>query len=61
MAGQSANALVPGLNAAAGILQRAGFVRYRRGVITVTDRPGLESAACACYRIVRDEFERLLA
>jgi CRP-like cAMP-binding protein len=50
-----------GVNAAAGILQRAGFVRYRRGVITVTDRPGLESAACACYRIVRDEFERLLA
>jgi CRP-like cAMP-binding protein len=49
-----------GVNAAASILQRAGYVRYRRGVITVTDRPGLESASCGCYRIVRDEFERLL-
>ncbi len=49
-----------GVNAAASILQRAGFIRYSRGVITVTDRPGLESAACACYRTVRDEFERLL-
>ena len=48
------------VNAAASILQRAGFIRYSRGVITVTDRPGLESAACACYRIVRDECERLL-
>jgi len=49
-----------GVNAAANILQRAGYIRYGRGVITVTDRPGLESAACVCYRIVRDEFERLL-
>ena len=49
-----------GVNAAASILQRAGYIRYSRGVITVTDRPGLESAACVCYRIVRDEFERLL-
>ncbi len=49
-----------GVSAAAGILQKAGFIRYSRGVITVTDRPGLESAACTCYRVVRDEFERLL-
>ena len=49
-----------GVNAAASILQRAGYIRYGRGVITVTDRAGLESAACACYRIVRDEFDRLL-
>lgn len=49
-----------GVNAAASILQRAGYIRYGRGVITVTDRTGLESAACACYRIVSDEFDRLL-
>lgn len=49
-----------GVNAAASILQRAGYIRYSRGVITVTDRPGLESAACACYHVVRDEFARLL-
>ena len=49
-----------GVNAAASILQRAGYIRYSRGVITVTDRPGLESASCSCYRVMRDEFERLL-
>jgi CRP-like cAMP-binding protein len=49
-----------GVSAAAVILQRAGFIRYSRGVIAIADRPGLESAACGCYRIVRDEFERLL-
>jgi CRP-like cAMP-binding protein len=49
-----------GVSAAASILQRAGFIRYSRGMMTITDRPGLESAACGCYRIVRDEFERLL-
>jgi CRP-like cAMP-binding protein len=49
-----------GVNAAASILQRAGYIRYGRGVITVTDRPGLESAACSCYRVVRDELARLL-
>lgn len=48
------------VNTAASILQRAGFIRYSRGVIAVADRPGLESAACTCYRTVREEFERLL-
>jgi CRP-like cAMP-binding protein len=49
-----------GVSAAASILQRAGFIRYSRGRMTIADRSGLESAACGCYRIVRDEFERLL-
>ncbi len=48
------------VNAAASFLQRAGFIRYSRGVITILDRAGLESASCECYRILRDEFERLL-
>ncbi|HEV8717874.1 MAG TPA: Crp/Fnr family transcriptional regulator [Candidatus Binatia bacterium] len=45
---------------AAGHLQQAGLIRYRRGVITVFDRKGLESAACACYRIIKQEYDRLL-
>ncbi len=45
---------------AAGALQRAGVIRYRRGVVMVVDRPGLEAAACECYDIVREEFYRLL-
>jgi len=37
-----------------------GFIKYHRGEITVIDRPGLESASCECYGIVRKEFVRLL-
>lgn len=45
---------------AAGALQRAGLIRYRRGAITVLDRLGLEGASCECYRIIRAQYERLL-
>jgi CRP-like cAMP-binding protein len=44
----------------AGKFQRAGFIRYSRGVITIVDRPGLEAAACECYRIIEAEYERVL-
>lgn len=38
-----------GVTAAAGALQRRGLIDYRRGAMTVLDRKGLETAACACY------------
>jgi len=41
-------------------LQDAGLIRYRRGQVTVLDRPGLEGAACECYRVVKATFDRLL-
>jgi CRP-like cAMP-binding protein len=41
-------------------LQEAGFIKQGRGVITVTDRAGLEGASCECYGTVRRTFERLL-
>lgn len=44
----------------ASTLQKAGLIRYSRGVITILDRPGLESAACECYRIIKAEYDRLL-
>lgn len=45
---------------AAGQLQAAGFIRYRRGHITVLDRSGLETRACECYLVVATEIRRLL-
>ena len=45
---------------AAGKLQQAGVIRYRRGHITVLDRSGLESQVCECYGVVKKEFARLL-
>lgn len=41
-------------------LQEAGLIRQGRGVITVTDRAGLEQTSCECYGTVRRSFERLL-
>jgi len=49
-----------GVTEAAGKLQSAGLIRYRRGVITVLDRPGLEARVCECYQVVKAEFDRLL-
>ncbi len=49
-----------GVTVAAGVLQRAGLIEYRRGRLRVLDRAGLEDAACECYGVVRGEFDRLL-
>jgi CRP-like cAMP-binding protein len=49
-----------GVTEAAGKLQDAGLIRYRRGTITVLDRPGLEARSCECYQVVKTEFDRLL-
>ena len=49
-----------GVTEAAGKLQDAGLIRYRRGRITVLDRPGLEARSCECYQVVKKEFDRLL-
>jgi hypothetical protein len=50
-----------GITEAAGKLQRAGFIRYRRGHIAVLERAGLESATCECYAVVKKELGRLLS
>lgn len=46
---------------AAGNLQNAGYIRYRRGHIGVLDRCGLEARACECYAVVKKELDRLLS
>lgn len=49
-----------GVTEAAGKLQQAGMIRYRRGHITVLDRARLEAQACECYAVVEREYDRLL-
>lgn len=46
---------------AAGSLQTAGAIRYRRGHISVLDRKKLEATTCECYSVVRNEFLRLMS
>ncbi|MFC4169407.1 Crp/Fnr family transcriptional regulator, partial [Teichococcus aestuarii] len=48
-----------GVTVAARVLQKAQFIRYERGRLEVTDRPGLESASCECYGIQRRASDRL--
>jgi CRP-like cAMP-binding protein len=49
-----------GVTEAAGRLQQAGIISYRRGHITVLDRSGLNAHTCECYDVVKNEFDRLL-
>lgn len=48
------------VTAVAGSLQNKGLIRYRRGVVDILDRAGLEAVACECYGAVRRGYERLL-
>jgi CRP-like cAMP-binding protein len=49
-----------GVAVAAGRLQEQGLIRYVRGRIRILDRRGLEATVCECYRVVKDEYDRLL-
>jgi CRP-like cAMP-binding protein len=49
-----------GITEAAGRLQNAGLIEYRRGHITVLDRLGVEARACECYAVAKKEIDRLL-
>jgi len=44
---------------AAGSLQDGGYIRYRRGHITVLDAPGLRGRACECHGVLTQELQRL--
>jgi CRP-like cAMP-binding protein len=50
-----------GITEAAGNLQRAGYISYRRGHISVLDRSGLETRTCECYSVVKKEMYRLMS
>lgn len=44
---------------AAGRLQDSGYIRYRRGHISVLSTSGLRDSACECYGLVKAEMQRL--
>ncbi|MGA9997710.1 MAG: Crp/Fnr family transcriptional regulator [Pyrinomonadaceae bacterium] len=50
-----------GVTAAAGVLHDEGLISYRRGKIKILDEAGLESAACDCYRVIREDCASSLA
>lgn len=48
-----------GVTVAAARLKDAGLIDYTRGHIQILNRAGLEATVCECYRIVKDELDRL--
>jgi CRP-like cAMP-binding protein len=48
-----------GVTTAAIALHAEGYINYKRGHISITDREGLETFSCDCYRIIKAEFDRL--
>lgn len=49
-----------GITRAANILQQGRLIAYRRGVLTLLDRQGLEAVACACYAADASAYRRLM-
>jgi Mn-dependent DtxR family transcriptional regulator len=49
-----------GVTEAALKVQKAGLISYSRGHITIIDRAGLEQRTCECYKVVKEEYDRLL-
>ena len=43
----------PSVTLAAGVLQRAGIIRYTRGKVSILNRQALEDAACECYQVIK--------
>ena len=42
---------------AAGVLKRAGLIKYTRGTITILNSKELEQVACECYHVLKREFQ----
>jgi len=49
-----------GVTLAAQKLAKRKLITNKRGTMTVIDRQGLEAAVCECYKVVNDEYNRLL-
>src|SRR5207253_328240 len=47
------------VNDVARMLQRAGLIRYRRGLVTILNHEGLQKAACECYPAIKGAVEKV--
>jgi len=48
------------VNKAAGTLSKRKLITYTRGVLTILDNEGLETASCECYRSIKEEYDNFL-
>jgi len=46
-----------GVTMAAGSLQKQHLIQYRRGMMNVLNRPGLEAVSCACYKRLNEIYD----
>jgi CRP-like cAMP-binding protein len=46
------------VSVAAGILQKAGMISYTRGNVTILSKSKLETTACECYQMIRQQKNR---
>ena len=49
-----------GVSIAMASLVKAGLIEHKRGKVIISNRPGLEAAACECYREMQDELDEFL-
>ena len=47
-----------GVTVAAGILQKAGLIRYTRGKVEILSRARLEQTSCACYESMAEQRKK---
>jgi CRP-like cAMP-binding protein len=50
-----------GVTEASITFKNEGIIDYNRGHIQILDRGRLEAKACECYRVIKEEFDRLYA
>ena len=48
------------VNIVTGALEKSGQIKHSRNQITVLDWKKLEASSCDCYRLIKEEFARIL-